>query len=313
MTDEDSRGRGPRSTVLRAAVVAGLAAGAGSAFAGTAAAEETVVVHDPVASVHARAGQHIAMDPSALDGKLRSAVLLAQPLDLGGPEKAAHAFDQQSPIELGTAKDGKQVYSGDEIADAARSRLSRLGYSPETTEAIAFHFKNLVSLGTSVTVEGEAPPPPPKRAEPAPAPQPSQQHEQAQQTQHATKHRDDAVPARTESAPTTSAAPDFMRAPEPQVAPVQILPPAQAAVPGPASPPVVLVPPEPSPQQAQAQAEHQSQVQQRAHAEELRQAGKAEAMPIDLSDRVALPVIFAAISVAGVTAALVRSWILHRS
>lgn len=310
MTDQDSRHRPRKSTALRAAVVAGLAAGASGVFAGTAGAEDTVVVHDPVSTVHAQSGQKIAMDPSALDGKLRSAVLLAQPLDLGGPERAADAFDKQSPIALGTATDGKQVYSGDEIADAARSRLSRLGYSPETTEAIAFHFKNLVSLGSSVTVDGEpAPAPPPKRAEPEPAKEPPKAAPQpARET--AKEERPKPEP---ESAPTPSSLPDAARTPQALPASVQLLPPAHASVPGPATPPAVLVPPTPSPQQAQAQAEQQAQIQQRAHAQELRAAGKAEAMPMDLSDRVALPVIFAAISVAGVTAALVRSWILHRS
>jgi len=326
MTDQDSRHRPRKSTTLRAAVVAGLAAGASGALAGTAGAEDTVVVHDPVSTVHARSGQKIAIDPSALDGKLRSAVLLAQPLDLGGPERASEDFDEQSPITLGTASDGKEVYSGDEIADAARSRLSRLDLPPEQTEAVAFHFKNLVSLGTSVTVEGEAAPaPPPKRAEPEPAKEPPK--EPARPAPQPSRDTSDERPgqrepqAAPESAPTRGSVPDAARTPQALPAAVQLLPPAHASVPDPASPPAVFVPPtsgtqpsqQPSPQQAQAQAEQQAQIQQQAHARELRAAGKAEAMPIDLSDRVALPVIFAAISVAGVTAALVRSWILHRS
>lgn len=307
-----------RSTA-RASVVAGLAVGATGLLGGTAGAEDTVVVHDPVSSVHAQAGQRVALAPSALDAKLRSAVLLARPLDPDAPAEASKEFDEQAPIPLGTATEGRNSYSGSEIADAAESRLSRLGLPEESTDAVAFHFRNLVTLGSSVTVRGEAPPPPPpKEPEPAPAPK------------HPPKHAEPAPPARTPdgpepgaSAPTgsepgssggsqsaeqlaTKAATTRPAAALP--AQVQVLPPEHATVPGPFT--TLQAPAPAAPPQAQpAQPGQPNQQQVR---EEVRAAGKAESMPIDISDRVALPVIFAAISVAGVTAALVRSWILHR-
>ncbi|PRW61912.1 hypothetical protein CEP50_18295, partial [Actinopolyspora mortivallis] len=44
----------------------------------------------------------------------------------------------------------------------------------------------------------------------------------------------------------------------------------------------------------------------------VREAGSAEALPSETGDRVALPVLLAAISLAGVTSALIRTWVLRR-
>ncbi len=47
--------------------------------------------------------------------------------------------------------------------------------------------------------------------------------------------------------------------------------------------------------------------------ERVRAVGSAEALPTGASDRVAVPVLIAVISLAAATAGLVRSWVLHRS
>ncbi|WP_182546458.1 hypothetical protein [Halosaccharopolyspora lacisalsi] len=47
--------------------------------------------------------------------------------------------------------------------------------------------------------------------------------------------------------------------------------------------------------------------------EQVRAVGSAEALPTGASDRVAVPVLIAVVTLAAATAGLVRSWVLHRS
>lgn len=288
---------------------AGLAILAGSCLGmGTAAAAEPLVVDHPIAIVSGEVGQPISVLPKTLDFKVNQAVLLAMPLAFGPASDAAEQFAATGPIALGTAEPGTNSFSGREIAKAATSRLSSLGLPDDKVESVRFHFTNLVSLGNSLTVnapepdEEEEPAPPPSQEQPPPAEEPSQ----TPQPQPA--------PAPVEpppSAPATSPVPTMPNASGAPAA-VSMLPPslrgaslpwAQARygdVPGMA----------PDVRDLARQAEERQRVQDEQ--DEIRAAGQAEALPTEVSERVALPVLIAAISLAVVTAALVRTWVLRR-
>ncbi|TDD81578.1 hypothetical protein E1202_28860 [Saccharopolyspora karakumensis] len=287
---------------------AGLMILAGSCLGiGTAAAAEPLVVDQPIAIVSGEVGQPISVLPKTLDFKLNQAVLLAMPLAFGPASDASEQFASGSPIALGTAEPGANSFSGREIAKAATPRLSRLGLPEDKVEAVRFHFTNLVSLGNSITVNvpepEEEPPPPPSSQEPPP--------EQPSQTPPSSQTPAPAPVGPPPSAPSTSPVPSM---PSVNGAPaaVSMLPPslrgaslpwAQARygqVPGMA----------PNVGDLARQAQERQRVQDEQ--DEIRAAGQAEALPTEVSERVALPVLIAAVSLAVVTAALVRAWVLRR-
>jgi hypothetical protein len=288
----------------------GLAITASTFFgAGAAHAADTLVVDQPLAIVDALPGQQIAVAPTTLDLKVREAVLLAMPLALGPADEAADRFAELAPIPLGAAPEGHTFYSGKDIAEAAAPRLAEIGLPADKVDSVTWHFTNLVSLGNAVTVNADQPeeeqPPPseqpaPERPQPSPAPQPN--------------------PTPPPPGPTTP--------PPPPVASAPVLTPSGGA---PAA--ISVLPPSLRDYQGGtvpwAQARYgqapglapnvgdlakQAEEQQKAREaqEEIRAAGKAEALPTEVTDRVATPVLLAAISLAMVTAALIRSWVLRR-
>ncbi|RRO13656.1 hypothetical protein EIL87_21925 [Saccharopolyspora rhizosphaerae] len=289
---------------------AGLAVLAGSCFgAGAAGAAEPLVVDQPIVIVSGDAGQPVAVLPGTLDFKLNQAVLLAMPLAFGPATQASEEFAAGSPITLGVAEPGTNSFSGREIAQAATPRLTSLGLPEDKVEAVRFHFTNLVSLGNSVTVntpepEEEQPPPsseeqspppssedpPPESTSPAPAPAPVAPPRSAPAT------------APVPTTPTASGAPAAVSMLPPSLRGAS-LPWAQARygqVPGMA--------PDVGDLARQAEERRRAQDEQ----DEIRAAGQAEALPTEVSERVALPVLIAAISLAAVTAGLVRAWVLRR-
>ncbi|TDD10727.1 hypothetical protein E1181_01555 [Saccharopolyspora terrae] len=287
---------------------AGLVILAGSCLGlGTAAAAEPLVVDQPIAIVSGEVGQPISVLPKTLDFKLNQAVLLAMPLAFGPASDASEQFASGSPIALGTAEPGANSFSGREIAKAATPRLSQLGLPEDKVEAVRFHFTNLVSLGNSITVNApepeEEPPPPPSSQEPPP--------EQPSQTPPSSQTPAPAPVVPPPSAPSTSPVPSMPSASGAPAA-VSMLPPslrgsslpwAQARygqVPGMA----------PNVGDLARQAQERQRVQDEQ--DEIRAAGQAEALPTEVSERVALPVLIAAVSLAVVTAALVRAWVLRR-
>jgi hypothetical protein len=269
--------------------------------AGAAAAADTLVVDQPLATVEALPGQQIAVAPTTLDFKVREAVLLAMPLALGPADKAADRFVELAPIPLGAALEGRTRYSGADIARAAAPRLAEIGLPADKVDSVTWHFTNLVSLVNAITVNAEAPteeqPPSSERPapeQPRPAPQPNP------------------TPPPLSPPPAASAPPLTLIGEAPAV--VTVLPPslrdyeggtvpwAQARygqVPG-------LVP------NAGDLAKQAEEQRAREAQEEIRAAGKAEALPNEVTDRVAAPVLLAAIALAVATAALVRSWVLRR-
>ena len=277
--------------------------------AGTAAAADTLVVDRALAVVDAAPGQRIALSPSALDFKVREAVLLAMPLNFGAAADATDRFKELSPIALGTADEGRTFFSGGDIADAAKPMISRIGLPDDKVDSVAWHFGTLVSLGNAVTVNAEAPeeppppPPPSHKPEPQPAPPPERP-----------------APAPPES--TTAAPPPQAVVPPPVypssggVAPYRAVPGDYSYVPGSLPPwaryggqvpgftPDVGTLPRPWTEQQEKRQEQEQ--------EQIRAVGKAEALPTAGGNRVALPVLLAAVSIAGLTAALVRTWVLRR-
>ncbi|SFS86275.1 hypothetical protein [Saccharopolyspora flava] len=286
-----------------AAGAAGVAILAGTCLgAGTASAAEPLVVDHSIAIVSGEPGQQISVLPKTLDFKLNQAVLLAMPLAFGAANDASSTFAAGSPIELGVAEPGTNSFSGREIAQAATPRLSSLGLPEDKLEAVRFHFTNLVSLGNSVTVNTPEPEeePPPSSEQPAPPPPESTP-----------------APAPAEpppSAPSTSPVPTVPSANGAPAA-VSMLPPSLrgAALPWAQArygsiPNVPGMAPDVGDLARQAQERQRVQDEQ----EEIRAAGQAEALPTEVSERVALPVLIAAISLAVVTAGLVRAWVLRR-
>ncbi|MGI8309072.1 hypothetical protein [Saccharopolyspora hattusasensis] len=283
--------------------------------AGIANAADPLLVDQPLATVKAVPGQQITIAPSTLDFKVREAVLLAMPLAFGPAADAAERFKELAPISLGAAPEGRTFYSGKDIAKAAAPRLAEIGLPADKVDAVTWHFTNLVSLGNALTVKAERPeeqPPPssgqptPEKSKPTPTPEPS---------------------ATQPPSPTTP--PPVVTTPEPTLTPsigapaeISVLPPSLRDLQG-GSPPWGQARYDQAPgltpnvgdlaKQAQEQQKAREQQQAREQQEEIRAAGRAEALPTEVTERVAAPVLLAAISLAVVTAALVRSWVLRRN
>lgn len=304
----DSRRTRPNPLARRAVSTgaAGLALAAAALFGAGVAHADTLVVDNPLAVVDAAPGQQIAVSPGTLDFKVREAVLLAMPLAFGPAKDAAERFAELPPIPIGTAEEGRTFYSGHDIAEAARSRLAQIGLPANKVDAVTWHFTNLVSLGNALTVHAEraAPTPPPSHPAPEPTPAPG-------------------------SRSTPPPAPSDPPAAEPPAPPVVAVPESSAGAPGAVSflPPRVASLPGSLPLWADARygevpgfqpdiGDLQKQARERAERqrqqEEVRAAGQAEALPADVNRRVALPVLLAAVSIAALTAALIRTWILRR-
>lgn len=329
-----------RRDVLNRALVTGVAVTAATFLgAGTAAASEPLVTDDAIGVVEAAPGQEIELSASAMDSKVRDAVLLAIPLAFDDAKEASEQFEAQSPITLGTAEEGTNSFSGSEIADAAKPRIAELGLPEDKVEAVSSHFNNLVSIGNSLTVRAEEPeeePPPSSEPRPEPEPQPAPEPEpEPAPAPPPTSESPEPAPepaapsAEPVSAPTPSAYPGYGAR-----APVRVTPPDYEYVPGsvppwakarhgqtpPPTPDVADLLERPAeqrqPSTGPSVADPGRMEQERVTKErqqEVRAAGNAEAMPADSSNRVQLPVLIGAVSLAAVTAALVRTWVLRRN
>ncbi|MER6989264.1 hypothetical protein ABT337_28285 [Saccharopolyspora hirsuta] len=306
-------GRGPNPLIKPKVRSRGLSAGlvglalTASTFlgAGTAHAVEPLIVDKPLAIVDAVPGQQVAVKPSTLDFKVREAVLLAMPLAFGQAKDASERFAALSPITLGTAPEGRTFYSGKDIAEAAGPRLAEIGLSEDKVDAVRWHFTNLVALGNAVTVHAQAPeqeepppPPPPSSEQPPPPPPPSSEQ------------------------------PPPPPAPSPELLP----PDPRSFVPQPGGAPSAMsvLPPElrgsaltwaqghygqapgMTPNIGDLVKQNAEQQKAREQQDEVLAAGRAEALPTEVTERVAVPVLLASIALAVATAALVRSWVLRR-
>ncbi|MFR9730552.1 hypothetical protein ACL03H_15110 [Saccharopolyspora sp. MS10] len=306
--------RSKRSAVSRA-----LAASTVGAFvtassllgAGAASASGSAVIDACTGTTESTEfGQSILVSPAALDAKVRQATLLVFPFGFDVADQAVQEFTAAGAISLGSVSEETQKFSGKELAQAFTPRIDGLAALRGKGTAVSQHVRNLAVLGCfGAKVTGQdrptpQPTPPDPTTEPVapPAPRPS------------------APP----TAPGTGVAASSPPAPGGGTgAPVTVVPPGYATgapgVPG-ALPPWAqaqfgAVPgfaPNVGDLRAQAAAQERERAELAAR-EEVRAAGRAEALPMGEGDRIALPVLIAAISLAGVTAALVRSWVLRRA
>lgn len=316
-------------------LAAGAAAGAGTASAETSSAADPVVVDKALAIVDAEPGQQVVLDPSVVDSKVRQAVLLAMPLQTEQADTSTEQFRGIGTIPLGTAEEGSTFYSGSDIADAAESELTGIGLPEDEVEDVTFHFRNLVSLGNGVTVRAEAPdeedsdegsgqpaPPPeqpPSAEQPAPPPEEPKQPAPPPPHPEIPQHSAPSTPQR--SAPSTAVDPGASPAalsvlpPELRDMPTSQLPWEQGSFGRlPQEAPDGGTAPPPSTEQREAHQQQQQQQQRAAERAEVEAAGQARPVAADSStDRIAAPVLLGAVSLALVTAGLVRSWVLRRT
>ncbi len=221
----------------------------------------------------------------------------------GQASDAADRFAALAPIPLGAAREGRTFYSGRDIAEAAAPRLAEIGLPADGVDAVTRCFIDLVSIGNSVTVNAGKPeeePPPPTTRESAPGqPRPTHPPQPGPTTSPG--------PTAPPSTPTTSApAPTVSEVP----AMTGALPPRLGELSGRSTPwAQARSGLGPNPDDLARQAEERRKAREQ---HEIRAAGKAEALPTQVTDRVAAPVLLAAIALAVVTAALVRSWVLRR-
>ncbi|WP_433870678.1 hypothetical protein [Saccharopolyspora sp. CA-218241] len=316
-----------KPTALRRTVAAGLggavlAAGGLLGAAPAAAAAEPLVISTAWSIVDAEPGQDVVIDPETMDFKLRRAVELAMPLRLGAAAEASERFLALGTIPLTTAEAGRSFFSGRDVAEAAEDRLARIGLPEDRVEAARWHFVNLVSLGNAITVRAEPAEEPPPSSEPAPPPT-----TQPPGTEPPTTEPPDTAPAAPPqaqtSAPGTSAAgtpPTTAQVPAASGALGGIVP-DYTYVPG-SLPPWAHAEfgqvPGSDPRVGDLLAEsreqqRQQEQRQQEQREEVRAAGQAQAMPTEVAERVALPVLVAAVALAVATAALVRTWVLRRT
>lgn len=295
--------RGKAHPLVRRSVAGGLAGLiiTGSTFlgAGTAGAEP-VVVADALALVDAVTGQEIAISPSAMSSKVHAAVLLAMPLDFAEADRAKAAFEALSPVRLGTAAEGTSLFGGPQIATAAKPKLTDIGLPPDKLEAVSWHFSNLVSLGNGLSVQAEpapqAPPEdpapgsppgsPPGPTPPAPAPDPS---------------TPPSIP------PPSNAQPGFLSSGKT----VRIPPTNYEAIPGSLLPWAGSQSAPPPSYSPRIEMLEQSLQEQRREAD-VREAGKAVAMPAGERERGTVPLLVTVIAIAVTIATVVRAWVLRR-
>lgn len=314
-------------------IAAGAAAGAGTASAESSSAAEPVVVDSALAVVDAEPGQQVVLDPSVVDSKVRQAVLLAMPLEFEQADTSTEQFSGVGTIPLATAEEGSTFYSGSDIADAAESELAGIGLPEDKVEDVTTHFRNLVSIGNGVTVRAEAPdegeedqgagqPAPPPEQPPSaeqPAPPPEQPEQPAPPPPRPETPQYGAPSAVQPSAPSMAIDPGA------SPAALSVLPPEVRNMPASQLPweqgRFGRLPQEgsdggtpPPPNAVEREAQQQQHQQRAAERAEVEAAGQARPVAANSStDRIAAPVLLGAVSLALVTAGLVRSWVLRRT
>ena len=248
-------------------------------------------------------GQPIEASPSALDDKVEQATLLAYPLRFDLAKQARQEFRSTGSVPLGSVTEKTRTFSGETLAGAFASHITSLSTIKEHSDEVNTHVRDLAIVGClgGARVSGQAPPPPPPSSQPerptskpAPSTSPSVGRDHAGSPPPSPPpSTPDAYPAGTVPAAVNAVPPDWAYLPG-------TLPPWAQQVPG-LGPDVGGLRAQPPDQRKQARDD------------EVRAAGNAESMPADVSKRVALPVLIAAIALAIVTAALVRTWVLRRN
>ncbi|MCX2731334.1 hypothetical protein OOZ19_13895 [Saccharopolyspora sp. NFXS83] len=311
------RSRASRSglgRVLAAGTVGALVTASSLLGAGTAGAAGSVVVEKCGGTTDSTEfGQSILASPATLDDKVHQATLLVFPFGFDVADQAKEEFAGTGAISLGTVTEETQKFSGKNLAQAFTPQIDGLSSLQGRGAEVSKHVRNLAALGcfgAKVTGQEQPAPPPPS---PSPEPEPTEPPAPPSSGQPT-------APGVQPTAPGSAvpSVPGYGTG-----APVVVVPPSYASgapgMPG-ALPPWAqaqfgAVPgftPYVGDLREQAAARERERAEHAAQ-EEVRAAGKAEALPMGQGNRVALPVLIAAISLAGVTAALVRTWVLRRA
>lgn len=259
-------------------------------------------------------GQPIVAAPEALDAKVKQAALLVFPLQFDRADRARQQFLGTAPVPLGSVTEQDQDFSGPELADALAGRIAELPALDGRGDAVNFHVRNLASVGCigGAEVPGQpeprpAPPPEPP-AEPPPAQQESASGQPTSRASGSAGSVGGESPAETSSQEPRPAPSATSFTPGPAK---RVVPPDYSYVPG-------SLPPWSKTRFGQAPGQNPAvgdllAGERKTRQEQVRAAGRAESLPGNPGSRVALPVLVAAIALAGVTSALVRTWVLRRA
>lgn len=291
--------------IVGAAVTASTVLGAGSASAAGAAVVDSCTGK----AESSEFGQSILASPSALDAKVEESMLLVFPLQFDLAEQARQEFLNSGSVSLGTVTEDQQSFSGRELADAFTGQVSSLSSAGDRTDAVGSNFRNLATLGclgAQVPGQERPAPPPPEPAPEEPVPQPPPEQEASAPPPESPEASEGALAAGATSGSYSAYG---------AAAPVRVLPPDYTSVPGSLPPWAQARPgqvPGLSPDVGDLLRQSETKKNEDARNAEVRAVGKAEALPTDVSNRVALPVLIAAISLAALTSALVRTWVLRR-
>ncbi|SDJ85507.1 hypothetical protein SAMN04487820_102382 [Actinopolyspora mzabensis] len=318
----DARKRAPAALRRAAAATAAGAVVATSGFlgGGVAAAADPVVIGTCTEDVtSAEHGQPIVVSPRALDSRVKDAAGLTFPLDFDRIDRIHQQFLRTAPIRIGEVTAEEQHFSGSALADALANRIAGLAAVEDRGDTMNFHVGNLaVTCLGGVNVPGQ---PKPEPSEPSPTPdEPTtgQPTESPDPGSSGDEKRNPGTPGSGSGGdPTTDPIDDQPQrqagGPGSNYSPgsaEQVAPSEYAYVPG-------SLPPwsdsrfgetsggEPATGDLRTGDEHNQQ-------DRVREAGSAQALPTGSGERVALPVLLAAVSLAGVTAALIRTWVLRR-
>lgn len=311
------RSRGPIGGLRGAAVPVVSAVLAASGLAGAGAADASpgpVVIGTCTEDVSSDSfGQRIVASPTALDAKVKQAALLVFPLQFERAEEIKKQFLESEPVELGTVTGRDQEFSGGDLAEALAPGIAAIPSVEDKGSAMNFHVDNLATVGCigGVAVPGQEEPDSPEEPTSPPERTPSSPSEPTGADESSGGER----PGKQRSSPRTPEAEDSApggTAPNRPPGPAEHVNPSDYAyVPG-------SLPPWSDARFGEApggRAETGDLRSDEEHNQQdrVREAGSAEALPSDAGKRVALPVLLAAISLAGVTSALIRTWVLRRT
>ncbi|WP_017977082.1 hypothetical protein [Actinopolyspora halophila] len=309
--------RGPIGGLRGAAlpVVSAVLAASGLAGAGAAdASPSPVVIGTCTEDVSSDSfEQRIVASPTALDAKVKQAALLVFPLQFERAEEIKKQFLESDPVELGTVTERDQEFSGGDLAEALAPGIAAIPSVEDKGSAMNFHVDNLAAVGCigGVSVPGQEKPDSSETPTSPSEPPPSSAPDPTGTDESPGGEGSGKQPSNSRTPETGDSAPGGTTPNQPPGPAERVNPSDYAYVPG-------SLPPWSDTRFGEApggRAETGDLRSDEKHNQQdrVREAGSAEALPSDAGQRVALPVLLAAISLAGVTSALIRTWVLRRT
>ncbi|SDP80476.1 hypothetical protein SAMN04487905_109143 [Actinopolyspora xinjiangensis] len=319
----EARKRAPAALRRAAAATVAGAVVATSGFlgGGVAAAADPVVIgtctEDVTSTEH---GQPIVVSPRALDSRVKDAAGLTFPFDFDRIERIHQQFLETAPVPVGEVAEEERHFSGSDLADALAERVAGLPAVEGRGETMNFHVGNLaLTCFGGVNVPGQ-PKPEPEPSDPPPStpeqptttpPSESGEPDRTPENQPSEPPRQDRDPAGDEGNRQSEQGSGGARSNHSAGSAEQVAPSEYAYVPG-------SLPPWSDSSFGEtpggkATTGDLRETERHNQQNRVREAGSAHALPTGSGRRVALPVLLAAVSLAGVTAALIRTWVLRRA